>query len=109
MGQVLLSQATLTNWLEIFCRPSPVPRTWDSIGSFKDLQAPEHVWAATGGIPSASPRLSSPNSLDYLPTNLPQQVTSFIGREKEIAEVKELLKKTGLAPHRQREGTVHSD
>jgi predicted ATPase/class 3 adenylate cyclase len=30
-------------------------------------------------------------SLEYLPTNLPQQLTSFIGREKDIAEVRSLL------------------
>src|SRR5262249_7311854 len=30
-------------------------------------------------------------SLDALPNNLPRQLTSFIGREKEIAEVKRLL------------------
>ena len=35
-------------------------------------------------------------SLDYLPTNLPRQMTSFIGREREMAEVKRLLTSTPL-------------
>jgi Cdc6-like AAA superfamily ATPase len=30
-------------------------------------------------------------SLEVLPNNLPQQVTSFVGREREIAAVKRLL------------------
>ncbi len=34
---------------------------------------------------------SRPKSQDALPNNLPRQLTSFIGREKEIADVKRLL------------------
>ncbi|HVN69461.1 MAG TPA: tetratricopeptide repeat protein, partial [Candidatus Binatia bacterium] len=30
-------------------------------------------------------------SLDYLPNNLPQQLTSFVGRREEVAEIKALL------------------
>ena len=35
-------------------------------------------------------------SLEATPNNLPQQATSFIGREKELAELKRLLAKTRL-------------
>jgi predicted ATPase/class 3 adenylate cyclase len=35
-------------------------------------------------------------AIDELPNNLPQQATSFIGRERELREVKELLGKTRL-------------
>ena len=35
-------------------------------------------------------------SLEATPNNLPQQATSFIGREKELAELKRLLPKTRL-------------
>src|SRR5207237_4997554 len=60
----------------------------------KDLASPEHVWQLLHpSLPSEFPPLKS---LDYLLTNLPQQTTSFIGREKEIEEVKELLKQTRL-------------
>lgn len=45
------------------------------------------------GLPDHFPPL---RSLDTLPNNLPQPVTSFIGREKEIGEVKALLSQTRL-------------
>src|ERR1700752_4500047 len=35
-------------------------------------------------------------TLDYSPHNLPEQLTSFIGREKEIAEIKALLRSARL-------------
>src|SRR5439155_13744907 len=35
-------------------------------------------------------------SLEATPNNLPQQLTSFIGRERELAEVKQLLQKSRL-------------
>ena len=60
----------------------------------KDLLAPEHVWQLCyPTLPSEFPPLKS---LDYLPTNLPRQMTSFIGREREMAEVKRLLAATPL-------------
>jgi predicted ATPase/class 3 adenylate cyclase len=55
----------------------------------KDLTAPEHVWQLDIlGQPNAFPPL---RSLDTLPNNLPIQRTSFVGREQDVAEVKELL------------------
>ncbi len=59
------------------------------------------------GVPSAvrvfqviSPKLPTEfpplRTLDRLPNNLPSQLTSFVGREKELADVKKLLQNTHL-------------
>ncbi len=58
----------------------------------KDLDRAEHVFQLIiDGLPNAFPPL---RSLDAFPNNLPLQLTSFIGREKETAEVKRLLDST---------------
>ena len=78
----------------------------------KDLQRPERIFQVIApGLPADFPPL---RSLDSLPNNLPVQLTSFVGREREIEEVKRLLAPepaqveepgpNGSAPHRQ-EGT----
>ena len=55
----------------------------------KDLQHPQHISQLSfPGLPSDFPPL---NTLDSLPNNLPPQLTSFIGREKEISQIKDLL------------------
>jgi predicted ATPase len=55
----------------------------------KDLTEPEQVWQLTiAGLPAAFPPLKS---LDTLPNNLPIQRTTFVGREHDVAEVKELV------------------
>lgn len=60
----------------------------------KDLQRPEQVFQVLHPeLPEDFPSL---RSLDSMPNNLPQQVTSFIGREKEIADVLGLFKTTRL-------------
>jgi len=52
----------------------------------KDLAEPERVWQATiGNLQRDFPQL---NSLDVLPNNLPVQVTTFIGRERDLEELK---------------------
>ncbi len=55
----------------------------------KDLSAPEHIWNLRH--PVLPPEFAPLKTLDYLPTNLPAQVTSFIGRDTEMAEIKRLL------------------
>ena len=45
------------------------------------------------GLPSDFP---APRTLDARPNNLPVQLTSFVGREQEIAEVRRLLDGTRL-------------
>jgi predicted ATPase/class 3 adenylate cyclase len=52
----------------------------------KDLAEPERVWQANiSGLQRDFPPL---NSLDILPNNLPVQVTSFIGRERDLEDLK---------------------
>lgn len=51
----------------------------------KGLLNPEHLWqAVTSGLPRDFPPLQT---LNDIPNNLPIQLTSFIGRENEIAEL----------------------
>ncbi len=56
----------------------------------KDLQRPERVFQ----VLHADLRTEYPplNSLTSLPNNLPQQLTTFVGREKETAEVAGMLR-----------------
>jgi non-specific serine/threonine protein kinase len=55
----------------------------------KDLQEPEHLFQVVyPNLPADFPPLKS---LNVRLNNLPIQLTSFIGREREIAEVKRLL------------------
>jgi predicted ATPase/class 3 adenylate cyclase/DNA-binding CsgD family transcriptional regulator len=76
-------------------------------------QLPEHINLRDmglqnfAGVPSAvrifqviAPALPTEfpplRTLDHLPNNLPTQLTSFVGREKELADVKRLLQSTRL-------------
>jgi predicted ATPase/class 3 adenylate cyclase len=60
----------------------------------KDLQQPEKVFQLCHPeLPAQQPPL---RSLSTHPNNLPQQLTSFIGREKELAEAETLLGRTRL-------------
>src|SRR5688500_10080819 len=55
----------------------------------KDLLRPEHIHQLNiSGLPTTFPPLKT---LDLFPNNLPMQLTTFIGRENEIAEVKQEL------------------
>jgi len=60
----------------------------------RDLNRPERVYQVVAAdLPSDFPAL---RSLEIFPNNLPVQLTSFIGREKEMQEVKRLLGTTHL-------------
>lgn len=60
----------------------------------RDLTHPEQVFQLKApDLPSEFPPL---RSLDALPNNLPLQLTSFLGRDAELTEMKELLEKTRL-------------
>src|SRR3954452_9671343 len=62
----------------------------------KDLQRPENVFqVVVSGLPADFPPL---NSLGNKPNNLPVQLTSFVGREREMEEVKSLLVPPWLPP-----------
>ena len=55
----------------------------------KDLTRPEHIYQLlVPDLPAEFPPLKT---LDTFRTNLPAQLTSFIGRKKEIAAVKQLI------------------
>jgi predicted ATPase/class 3 adenylate cyclase len=60
----------------------------------RDLASPEHVYQVVH--PRLRQEFPALRSLEATPNNLPRQVTSFVGRERELAEVKELLGKTRL-------------
>ena len=60
----------------------------------KDLSRPEHLFQLNiAGLPSDFPPL---NTLESARHNLPVQLTSFVGRENELAEVRNLLQNTHI-------------
>jgi predicted ATPase len=86
-GQVLLSGATR----EPIRDRLPAGSELLDLGErrLKDLLHPEHLYQLTSsGLPSSFAPLKT---LDTFPNNLPPQLTTFIGRAKEIAEVKQEL------------------
>jgi predicted ATPase/class 3 adenylate cyclase/Tfp pilus assembly protein PilF len=91
-GQVLLSAATQELVRDIL--PHGVSLRDLGLHRLRDLQRAEHVYQLLqADLPVEFPPLQS---LDALPNNLPQQVTSFVGREQPIEEVKHLLATTRL-------------
>jgi predicted ATPase/class 3 adenylate cyclase len=86
-GQILLSQATA----ELARDHLPAGTELRGLGEhrLKDLIRPERLFqVVAAGLPAEFPSL---RSLEAFSHNLPVQLTSFIGREREIAEVKALL------------------
>jgi predicted ATPase/class 3 adenylate cyclase len=84
-GQTLLSGATH----ELVRDSLPENIQISDLGErrLKDLLRPEHLYQLNAaGLPATFPPLKT---LDSFPNNLPTQLTSFIGREKEITEVKQ--------------------
>ena len=91
-GQVLLSQTTY----DLVENELPDGVTLRDLGEhrLKDLRKPKHLYQLIiAGLPSDFPPLKS---LELSPNNLPVQLTSFIGRTKEISEVKQLLSQERL-------------
>jgi predicted ATPase/class 3 adenylate cyclase len=91
-GQVLVSQAVadgVNNRL-----PSMV--TLRDLGAvrLRDLATSERVYQLVH--PQLRQDFPALRSLEATPNNLPQQMTSFIGRERELIEAKALLAKTRL-------------
>ena len=86
-GQVLLSSITA----ELVREHLPADLSLQDLGGhhLKDLVRPEHLYQLNAaGLPQNFPAIQSHTQF---PNNLPAQLTSFIGREKEMAEIKELL------------------
>jgi predicted ATPase/class 3 adenylate cyclase len=86
-GQVLLSEATF----ELVRDELPIGITTRDLGQhrLKDLQRPQGL--AQLLIPNTPSDFPPPRTLDLHPHNLPVLVSSFIGRENQIAEVRRLL------------------
>ncbi len=91
-GQVLLSETTR----DLLLDDLPDAINLRDLGEYrlKDLPRPQRLFQlGATGLPTDFPPL---RSLEMLPNNLPRQFTSFVGREKEIAEVTDLLLRTSL-------------
>lgn len=90
-GQTLLSQAT-----EQLVRDHlPAETSLLDLGQhrLRDLTLPDRVFQlCIDGLPADFPPL---RSLDAIPNNLPAQVTSFVGRERELRYVVEMLSQGG--------------
>jgi predicted ATPase/class 3 adenylate cyclase len=86
-GQTLLSQATY----DLVRDALPSGLRVRDLGEHRlaDLHRPEQVYQLLAdGVPTDFPPL---RSLETIPNNLPLQLTSFVGREREMAEVTRLL------------------
>ncbi|HEY6326629.1 MAG TPA: adenylate/guanylate cyclase domain-containing protein [Candidatus Cybelea sp.] len=91
-GQILISGVTR----DLAHESLPDGTTLVDLGlqRLQDLTEPEHVWQLSiAGLPDEFPPL---RSLDTLPNNLPIQRTTFVGREHDVADVKELLERHRL-------------
>ena len=91
-GQILLSQATQA----LITRDLPGGLLVRDLGEhrLKDLARPEHIFqVVVPDLPADFPPLKT---LDILSNNLPVQLTTFVGREREIEYVKDALAQTRL-------------
>jgi predicted ATPase/class 3 adenylate cyclase len=91
-GQVLLSQSTF----ELVEGDLPEGATLRNMGQhrLKDLLRSQHLYQlVVADLPCDFP---PPKSLELHPHNLPIQLTSFVGREKEIPELSALIGSTRL-------------
>ena len=91
-GQVLLSQAVVDEVRNML----PATVSLRDLGRvrLKDLSTPERVYQVVH--PQLRQEFPALRSLEATPNNLPLQLTSFIGRDKELAELQRLLASTRL-------------
>ncbi len=88
-GQILLSQTTR----DLVAQHLPVGTFLEDLGEhrLKDLQRPSHLFQLRmEDLPTDFPPLKT---LETHPNNLPIQPTPFIGREREVAAVTQLLQR----------------
>jgi predicted ATPase/class 3 adenylate cyclase len=93
-GQVLLSR-TAYDLIRDFL---PSNSTLKDLGEYRlrDLTRPEQVYQLLHpDLPAEFPPLRSLDN-PAMPNNLPRQVTSFVGREKELREIKEGMRSAPL-------------
>ena len=86
-GQIILSQTVVDEVRERL----PQAVTLRDLGSvrLKDLSSPERVYQLEH--PQLRRDFPSLRSLETTPNNLPQQLTSFVGREREVREIRRRL------------------
>jgi predicted ATPase/class 3 adenylate cyclase len=86
-GQILLSESTFNLTRDKL--PEKAQLTDMGERRLKDVLRTEHLYQlSVPDLPSLFPTL---NTLESINHNLPAQLTSFIGREKEIDEIKKLI------------------
>jgi predicted ATPase/class 3 adenylate cyclase len=91
-GQVLISQSAR----DLVEADLPADLALDNLGEhrLKDLSAPQQIFQLVGeGLEREFPPLAT---LETRSTNLPPQPTRLIGREQELAEVGELLRRVDV-------------
>ncbi len=91
-GQVLVSEAASA----LLHEPLPQEISLRDLGEhrLKDFERSEHVYQVVApGLPADFPTLKS---IGGTPNNLPVQLTSFVGRAKEMDEVRQLLSQSRL-------------
>ena len=91
-GQTVLSEPTAI----LVERDLPPTLRLHDLGKhrLKDLSEPETIFELIGaGREESFPQL---RTLDAIPNNLPMQITSFVGREMELAEALRLLERTRI-------------
>ena len=91
-GQTVLSESTAV----LVERDLPASLALRDLGKhrLKDLSEPETIFELVGrGRQEGFPHL---RTLDAIPNNLPMQLTSFVGREQELAEALRLLDRTRI-------------
>lgn len=91
-GQILVSQITYELLRDDFLDGIG----FKSLGNhrLRNLDRPEHLFQVVA--PPLPDNFPPPRSLEVLPNNLPAQSTSFVGREREIDQIRRLLEKTRL-------------
>lgn len=91
-GQTLLSRAT--HDLVVDRLPEGAELLDRGVHRLRDLGRPEHVFElAHAGLPVVREPL---RSLDAFPNNLPDQLTSFVGRDGELREIAHAIEETRL-------------
>jgi predicted ATPase/class 3 adenylate cyclase len=91
-GQVLASRAVV----ECIGDRMPDRFAWRDLGSvrLRDLAEAERLYQLQH--PALRDTFPALRSLESTPNNLPRQLTSFVGRERELAQARELLGRTRL-------------
>lgn len=86
-GQILLSAATA----ELVRRGRDAPKLLD-LGEhqLRDVEEPEHLWQVA--VPGLERDFPPVRSLDAFPHHLPRPRTSFVGRAREVEEVRKLVR-----------------